>query len=219
MKLPDLAIKNAQFTITIVVLLVLVGIVSYFNMSRSEDPQFDIPITLIEVIYPGASPTDIETLAVDPLEEELADIDNIKKIESQIKNGGARIKITFNYGSNTELAFNKVQLAVSSVKPSLPDGVQDVLVLKATPTAVAIIQLALWTEPTNYKQMEFYAKLLEKRLETIESVKKSDIWGYPQQVVAVDLNLDLLLHYNISTTQVLQILQGRAILLFLMRIF
>jgi multidrug efflux pump subunit AcrB len=210
MKLPSLAIKNAQFTLTIVALLVLVGIVSYFNMPRSEDPQFDIPITLIEVIYPGASPTDIETLVVDPLEEEFADIDNIKKIESQIKNGGARIEVTFHYGSDPELAYNKVQLAVSSVKPSLPDGVQDLLVLKATPTAVAIVQLALWTEPTNYKQMEFYAKLLEKRLETIESVKKADIWGYPQQVVAVDLNLDLLLHHKISTTQVLQVLQGRA---------
>ncbi|MBL4899187.1 MAG: efflux RND transporter permease subunit [Colwellia sp.] len=210
MKLPSLAIKNAQFTITIVALLVLVGIVSYFNMPRSEDPQFDIPITLIEVIYPGASPTDIETLVVDPLEEEFADIDNIKKIESQIKNGGARIEVTFHYGSDLELAYNKIQLAVSSVKPSLPDGVQELLVLKATPTAVAIVQLALWTEPTNYKQMEFYAKLLEKRLETIESVKKADLWGYPQQVVAVDLNLDLLLHHNISTTQVMQILQGRA---------
>jgi len=172
MKLPSLAIKNAQFTFTIVVLLVLVGIVSYFNMPRSEDPQFDIPITLIEVVYPGASPTDIETLVVDPLEEEFADIENIKRVESQIKNDGARIEIKFHYGSDPELAFNKVQLAVSSVKPSLPAGVQELLVLKATPTSVAIVQLALWSEPTDYKQMEFYAKLLEKRLETIESVKK-----------------------------------------------
>jgi multidrug efflux pump subunit AcrB len=211
MKLPSLAIKNAQFTLTIVVLLVLVGIVSYLNMPRSEDPQFDIPITLIEVIYPGASPTDIETLVVDPLEEEFADIDNIRKVESQIKNGGARIEIKFHYGSDPELAFNKIKLAVSSVKPSLPAGVQDLLVLKATPTSVAIVQLALWTEPADYKQMEFYAKLLEKRLETVSSVKKADVWGYPQQVVAVDLNLDLLLHHKISTTQIMQVLEGRAI--------
>ncbi|MBU2924956.1 efflux RND transporter permease subunit [Colwellia sp. 4_MG-2023] len=211
MKLPNLAIKNAQFTLTIVVLLVLVGIVSYLNMPRSEDPQFDIPITLIEVIYPGASPTDIETLVVDPLEEEFADIENIKQVEAQIKNDGARIEVKFQYGADPELAFNKIQLAVSSVKPSLPAGVQDLLVLKATPTAVAVVQLALWTEPADYKQMEFYAKLLEKRLETISSVKKADIWGYPQQIMAVDLNLDLLLHHKISTTQVMQVLQGRAI--------
>ena len=47
MHLARSAIKNSQFTLTIVLLLVLVGIVSYFQMPRSEDPQFDIPITLI----------------------------------------------------------------------------------------------------------------------------------------------------------------------------
>ncbi len=211
MKLPSLAIKNAQFTLIITLLLVLVGIVSYLSMPRSEDPQFDIPVTLIEVIYPGASPQDIENLVVDPLEEEFSDIENIKKIESQIKNGGARIEVFFHYGTDAEAAYNKVKLAVSSVKPSLPSGVQDLLVIKASPTAVAIIQMALWSNPTDYRQMEFYAKLLEKRLEAISTVKKADIWGYPEQVVAVDLDLALLKHHQISITQVNQVLQGRAV--------
>ncbi len=211
MLLPRIAIKNAQFTFTIVVLLVLVGIVSYFHMPRSEDPQFDIPITLLEIIYPGASPTDIETLVVDPLEEEFAEIEGIKKIESQIKNGGARIEVTFLYGSNPNAAYNEVKQAVSTVKPTLPEGVQDVLVLKATPTSVAIMQLALWSDSTDYKSMEFHAKQLEKRLEAIEAVKKADIWGYPAQVVAVELNLSMLKHYGISVTTINSILRGRAI--------
>jgi multidrug efflux pump subunit AcrB len=211
MHLPSAAIKNAQFTLTIVVLLVLVGIVSYFQMPRSEDPQFDIPITLLEIIYPGASPTDIETLVVDPLEEEFADIEGIKKIESQIKNGGARIEVTFLYGSDPNTAYNEIKQAVSSVKPTLPEGVQDVLVLKATPTSVAIIQLALWSDSTDYKSMEFHAKQLEKRIEAIEAVKKADIWGYPTQVVAVDLNLKMLKHYGISVTTINNVLKGRAI--------
>jgi multidrug efflux pump subunit AcrB len=211
MHLPRIAIKNAQFTFTIVVLLVLVGIVSYFQMPRSEDPQFDIPITLLEITYPGASPTDIETLVVDPLEEEFADIEGIKKVESQIKNGGARIEVTFLYGSDPNAAYNEVKQAVSTVKPTLPEGVQDVLVLKATPTSVAIIQLALWSETTDYKNMEFHAKQLEKRLEAIEAVKKADIWGYPTQVVAVDLNIAMLEHYGISIPTINSLLQKRAI--------
>jgi multidrug efflux pump subunit AcrB len=211
MLLPKLAIKNAQFALTIVVLLVLVGIVSYFQMPRSEDPQFDIPITLIEVIYPGASPADIETLVVNPLEEEFSDIENIKKIESQVKNGGARIEITFLYGTDSEASYNKVKQAVSSVKPTLPDGVQDLLVLKATPTSVAIMQLALWSEPIDYKLMEFHAKQLEKRLEAIKDVRKASVWGYPQQIVGIDVNLALLKHYGLSITDINLILQGRAV--------
>jgi multidrug efflux pump subunit AcrB len=211
MLLPKLAIKNAQFTLTIVVLLVLVGIVSYFEMPRSEDPQFDMPITLIEVIYPGASPTDIETLVVNPLEAEFSDIENIKKIESQVKNGGARIEITFLYGVDSEASYNKVKQAVSSVKPTLPEGVQDLLVLKATPTSVAIMQLALWSEPIDYKLMEFHAKQLEKRLESINDVRKANVWGYPQQIVAIDVNLALLKHYGLSVTDINTILQRRAV--------
>jgi len=211
MKLPGLAIKNAQFTITIVALLVLVGIVSYFNMPRSEDPQFDLPITIVEVIYPGASPSDIETLVVDVLETEIAEIANIKKIESEIRNGAARITVTFIYGTDAEASFNKIKQAIGTVKSNLPVGIQQLLALKATPSSVAIMQLALWSDPVDYKTMEFYAKQLEKRLETIASLRKADIWGYPQQIVSVDLKLDLLQHYGLSVTDINHVLQGRAI--------
>jgi len=89
--------------------------------------------------------------------------------------------------------------------------VQDVLVIKATPTSVAVIQIALWSDPTDYKTMEFHAKRLEKRLEAISAVKKSDIWGYPHQVVAIDLNLNLIQHYGLSINKVNQVLQSRAL--------
>ncbi len=210
MKLPRLAIENAQFTITIVLLLVLVGVVSYLNMPRSEDPQFDLPVTLIEVVYPGASPSDIETLVVDPLEQEIAEIENIKKIEAKINNGAVRITIDFLYGTDAEAAFNKVKQAVSTVQPNLPTGIAELLVLKATPSSVAIMQLALWSEPTDYKTMELHAKLLEKRLETIASVRKASIWGYPRQIVAIDIDLALIKQYGLSITNINQILQGRA---------
>ena len=211
MKLPSLAIKNAQFTLTIVVLLMLIGIVSYFNMPRSEDPQFDLPITIVEAIYPGASPSDIETLVVDVLEAEIAEISDIKKIESEVRNGAARISVTFLYGTDAEASFNKIKQAIATVKPDLPLGIQQLLVLKATPSSVAIMQLALWSDPVDYKAMEFYGKQLEKRLETIDSLRKADVWGYPQQIVAVDLKLDLLQHYGISVTDINRVIKGRAV--------
>ncbi|MBU2894701.1 efflux RND transporter permease subunit [Colwellia sp. D2M02] len=211
MRLPTLAIKNAQFTLTIALLLVLVGVVSYLNMPRSEDPQFDLPVSIIEVVYPGASPSDIETLVVTPLEQEINDIENIKKIESKIHDGAARITIDFLHGTNSEAAFNKVKQAVSTVRPTLPSGIAQLRVVKITPSGVAIMQLALWTDPVDYKTMEFQAKLLEKRLETIASVRKADIWGYPRQIIAVDINLAALKQYGLAISDVNQLLEGRAL--------
>jgi len=209
MNLPRLAIKNAQFTFTLVILLVLFGIVSYKLMPRSEDPQFDLPITLIDVVYPGASPSDIESLVINPLEQEIAGIENILKIESQIKNGGARIQIDFIYGVDAEASYNKVKQAVSSVKPQLPSGIQQLLVLKATPTSVAIMQMALWSEPNDYRTMEFYAEQLEKRIEAVPGVRQADVWGFPRQVVAVDVNLALLKHYGLSLNELATVLSGQ----------
>jgi len=210
MKLPNLAIQNSQFTLTVALLLVLVGIVSYLNMPRSEDPQFDVAVTLVEVVYPGASPLDIETLVVKPLEQEIAEIENIKKIEAKINNGSVRITIDFLYGTDAEAAYNKVKQAVSSVKPSLPQGIDKLLVLKATPSGVAIMQLALWSKPTNYKTMELEAKLLERQLESLSGVRKVNIWGYPEQIVAVDVNVSKLKHYGISLNKVTQLLKSTA---------
>ncbi|RHW76450.1 efflux RND transporter permease subunit [Colwellia sp. RSH04] len=211
MKLSQVALANKQFTLTITLLLLLIGIVSYVNMPRSEDPQFDLPITIIEIVYPGASPNDVETLVVDPLEREIGEIESIKKIESVIHNGSVRITIEFLYGTDAEAAFNKVKQAVSTIKPSLPSGIESLLVLKATPTSVAIMQLALWTEPTDYKTMELNAELLAKRLETISGVRKAEIWGYPRQIVAIDVDINLLKQYGIAVTDINQTLSGRAL--------
>ncbi|XQW85016.1 efflux RND transporter permease subunit [Thalassotalea piscium] len=211
MNLPRLAINNTQFTLIIAALLVLVGIVSYFHMPRSEDPQFDLPITLIEVVYPGASPSDIESLVVNPLEQEIASIENIYKMESQIKNGGTRIKIEFIHGVDAEASFNKVKQAVSSVKSSLPDGIQQLAVFKATPTSVAIMQIALWSEPHDYKSMVFQSKQLEKRIEALSGVRQVETWGYPQQIVAIDVDLALLKHYKLAITDISKTLKGRSV--------
>ena len=62
MQLPKLAIENHQFTIILVILLILFGVVSFLTMPRSEDPQVSPPASSIVVIYPGATPEDMEEL-------------------------------------------------------------------------------------------------------------------------------------------------------------
>jgi len=209
MRLPKLAIANPQFTLILTVLLVLLGVVAYMNMPRSEDPQFDLPITSIEIIYPGVSSSDIESLVVEPLESKIAEIENIKKLETQVKADGARIEVEFKYGVDPDVSYNKIKQAVDSAKSEMPSGVTNILVLKATPRDVAITQLALWSVPTDYKRMEIYAKRLKKHLETIAGVQRASIWGYPSQIVSVDVNLAALQQYNLSIAEINQALSQR----------
>jgi len=65
MRLPKIAIENHQFTIIMILLLLLSGTVSLITMPRSEDPQVAKSGASVVVIYPGANPTDMEQLIVD----------------------------------------------------------------------------------------------------------------------------------------------------------
>ena len=71
MKLLKLSIKNAQFILILVLITVVLGIQSFNQMPRSEDPQIRLPVYIITAIYPGTSPRDIENLIIDPLEKVL----------------------------------------------------------------------------------------------------------------------------------------------------
>ena len=81
MKLPKLAIENHQFTLMIFLLLLIMGIYSFFTMPRTEDPPLQLPGASIIIVYPGANPTDREELIVSPVEEALNELDDIKKME------------------------------------------------------------------------------------------------------------------------------------------
>ena len=69
MKISDFAVKNYQFTLVIFLMTVVLGLTTFLNMPRSEDPVINSPNFPIVVIYPGASPEDLEELVVDPLEK------------------------------------------------------------------------------------------------------------------------------------------------------
>lgn len=102
MKLPAIAIQNRRFTLVIMLLLVALGVMSLLTMPRSEDPQFKFPSTIVRVIYPGTNPLDMEKLIVDPIEEAINELDDIKILKSNIEDGLAVIQVEFLYGTDPQ---------------------------------------------------------------------------------------------------------------------
>ena len=95
MKITDIAVKNYQFTLVMFLLLVALGVYSFLSIPQSEDPEFDVPVIPIYAIYPGASPVDLEKLVVDKIEKSMSELDDIRKIETTVKDGLAVVVIEF----------------------------------------------------------------------------------------------------------------------------
>ncbi|MBX2818584.1 MAG: efflux RND transporter permease subunit [Rhodothermaceae bacterium] len=208
MNLAGLAIKNYQFTVVMVLLLSLVGLVSYFTMPRSEDPTISAPGTRIIVIYPGASPADIESLIIDPIEDEVNALDDIKDIESSALDGLADISVEMIFGRDPDDAYDEVTEAVNRIRANLPAGVLDVQTFKFSTADVMIYQVALSSSEASYTLLKREAEKLEDRFEQLPGVMQADVWAYPEPEVRVSLDLEKMGEVGISLDQIIQSVQA-----------
>ena len=175
MQLPILAIRNHQLTILVSFILVLLGLVSYNTMPRAEDPQLEFPVASIIVVNPGTTPSDMESLVVDPIEEALNELEDLKHIKTSIEDGLARFEIEFLYGSDVDEKFDDVQSAVNSIRDDLPAGIVKLDVAKISPNEVGILQIALSHDKGDYSVLRRSSERLEKKLEKVSGVKRVDI--------------------------------------------
>lgn len=97
MRITSFSVKNHQFTVIIFIMIMAIGISSLMKMPKAEDPAMRATFNNIIVVYPGTSPEDMEELVVDPIEEKLASLGEIKKIVSHAANGVASVVVEFDF--------------------------------------------------------------------------------------------------------------------------
>lgn len=197
MKISDFAVKNYQFTLVIFLMTVVLGLTTFLNMPRSEDPVIDAPNFPIVVIYPGASPEDLEELVVDPLEKTIYALENIKRIETEIKDGAAILLVEYNYSEDVDEKYQELVREVNTLRPQLPEEIFSIEVKKVRPSDVNILQIALVSENASRESLKSEADRLQKDLESITELKNVKIHGLPAQLVKVELQLDKIASLNI----------------------
>jgi multidrug efflux pump subunit AcrB len=208
MRLPRLAIENHQFTTVVIALLVLSGVVSYFTMPRSEDPIVTPPGTSIVVVYPGASPADLEQLVADPIEEVLNELEDIKVIVSDIEDGIAVIDIEFLTGSDADDKYSDVTQKVNSIRSSLPEDILELEMIKWSISDTKIMQLAIVSDTASYDEIQTEAERLEDLLETCYGVTKIEIEAYPEQQVRISIDLEKASSRGISLWDITRAVQA-----------
>ncbi len=198
MKLPGQAIRNHQFTLIVVVLLTLLGALSFQTMPRSEDPQFDFPLIIVTVAYPGTSPLDMEKLVTDPIEEEINELEDIKDIETIIMDGVTIVDIEFNYGVDADEKYDDVIQAISKIRAELPQQIHSIDIKQASPTDVNVLQVALSSDTASYRELRYQAERLESAFTRVAGVKRANAMAYPDQEVQITVDMAVMRELGLS---------------------
>jgi multidrug efflux pump subunit AcrB len=208
MRISEFSVKNYQFTLVIFVALFSLGMFSLFNMPRSEDPTFDAPQFYIVAVYPGTSPKDMEDLVVDPIEKKVNELDDIKKVVSNINDGVAVIGVYYKYESSVDSKYQELVRELNALRKDLPQDLYSIEIQKSSSSGVNIYQYALVSENASFKQLEEQADKLKKELEKDKSLKAVKSWGYPKQRISVELDMEKIALYKIPLNRILGSLQS-----------
>ncbi|MCI0514339.1 efflux RND transporter permease subunit, partial [candidate division KSB1 bacterium] len=208
MRLPKLAIENHQFTIIVTLALTLAGIFSFLTMPRSEDPAVSAPGASVIILYPGANPVTIEQLVIQPIEEELNELEDVQQINSRMYDDLGIVAIEFNHGIDPDQKYSDVLQKINSLRPDLPAEILSIRTQKWAISDVNILQIALTADSLNYKTVNAEAERLKKQFEKIDGVKNIKIWAVPEQEVRVALDFSKIALLKIPLNQIIQAIQS-----------
>ncbi|MGH8445243.1 MAG: efflux RND transporter permease subunit, partial [Solimonas sp.] len=204
----EFSVRNMPFMMVAFLLLIALGVSAWTKISRTEDPHFPISAFSIVTIYPGADPREVERQVVEPIEDALHTLDDVKEIVSTADDSLGIIRIEFEAYVDTDKKFDEVQREIDALARKLPNGLASIEINKINPGNVNIVQYALVSDSASYRTLEDSAEDLKDALERVPGVKKSETWAYPQRELRVELDLKRLAELNLRATQVLAAVQA-----------
>jgi multidrug efflux pump subunit AcrB len=208
MRLWEFAVRRWQFTLLLFGLLLGVGYSTLMNIPRAEDPEFHAPIPIIVVAYPGADPGDIERLIVDPIEDAISELDDIKRMDSRSLDGVGIIQVEFQWDQDPDETYDEVLREVNRIRADLPADIASLEVRKAGSGLVNIMQVALVSEDATYRELDGLARALSDQLETLPGVRRSEVFALPEPEVRIAIDLERMGRAGITLGQVEAAVRG-----------
>jgi multidrug efflux pump subunit AcrB len=203
MSLSEFSVRRWQFTLVAFAGVALLGLASLVAIPKAEDPTFPYPNFGVVAVLPGATPADVERLVVDPLETRLHTLADVKQMKTSIEDGLAVVQVEFRAGTDPDRKRDDVLREVTALRPQLPPQLVRLDVQEFNASKVNVIQLALASDRTPYRDLDRLARALKKRLEGVPGVGEVEIAGLPRQEVRVALDPERSAALGISPAEVI----------------
>jgi multidrug efflux pump len=187
-KLTSLALKNRNTVFLLLIVLIAFGIYSYRAMPKELFPDIYIPTVMIQTIYNGNPPIDIENLITRPIEKEVESIRGIKTITSNSLQDVSVIFIEFTTGTEINQALQEVRDAVDKSKRNLPnDLLEDPMITDIDFSEFPIINISLSGE-YSIDELKSFAEYLEDEIEGIFEISRVELTGINEREVKINVN-------------------------------
>jgi len=200
--LSEICVRRPVFAFMLIMFLVMLGVFSFMDLGVDLFPKTDPATVNVRVRLPGASPEEVVSQVVLPLEETVASVSGIEELRATISEGSAYLTITFVLERDIGEAVEDVREKVSAAMRKLPPNVLPPTVTKSDPDSDPIVTLAVSGNRSPRELTEIADKQIRRAFETIDGVGSIDISGGQTRQINVYLDIDKMNAYTLSAQEV-----------------
>lgn len=205
--LPSLAVRRPTLIVVLNLLIIVAGLGALLGVEVRELPDVDRPWVSVRAFFEGASPETMDAEVTSVIEGAVARVSGVRTIASASEEDNARIWAQFGPNVDIDVAANDVREAVAGIARRLPEGVEDIVVVKADSNARPIIRLALTSERLSQEALTQLAEEdVQPELLAIEGVALVNLFGDRKRVLRVVVDPMRLASYHLSVDDVAKVL-------------
>ena len=204
MFLSSLSVRRPVMMSMVVGVFVVFGLVAYNQMPVELLPRFDLPYIMVTVVYPGASPEDVESAILIPIEEELGKVNNVTTIRTVAVPDAGRAIVQLEMDTDTDKAVDQIRSALEKIDHEMPPGAWDPTVNAIDLNAAAMMTLAITADRPPEELTVWVEDNLEAPLSRIPGVSGVELSGDRRREVQVEVDQAALLAHHLTLGHVVE---------------
>jgi HAE1 family hydrophobic/amphiphilic exporter-1 len=210
MLLSNFSINRPVAMVVLIIALMCLGLMALHKLRVNQIPDVEMPVIVVSIPYPGASPETVEREIINRVEKSLQSISQIYQIRSTAAESQATIVIQFNFQKNMTEAPDEIRNAIATVRHKLPVEMREPILQRIDPGAQPIMYIALSSSTQSHAEISRLAEdVLADKFRAISGVAVVNVGGALRRELSVLLHAEHLRERNVSVTDVVNALRAQ----------
>jgi len=208
MKITQYAVRRNLATSAMVVALVVLGLYALWQLPVDFLPNMTYPLIKVHIWWRGATPEEIEKNIADPVERQMATVDDLDYLESSSIEGMYTLQANFQYSVDVDVAYQDALAAMARVARELPKDIDPPVIIKADPSQLPIVQMTVTSDLWNLVKIRTWTdEWLQDQLLAVPGVAGTEIVGGLKREIRVYLDKDALEKHGLTLAGITKRLQ------------
>ena len=201
MGLTKLALHRPVSMVIGICALVVFGIMSIFSFPMELTPEMEMPMMIVNTVYPGANPDDVEKLVTKEVEDAVATLNGVKTVTSTSSENMSLVILQYEYGTNMDQAYSDLKEKLDSYTNIFPEDVMTPVIMELDMNAQEAMTLSI-SGDTDENLLRIVEDEIVPELEKLSTVATVDVSGGQEEYISIELMEDRMQQYGLDMTTI-----------------